>query len=162
MSETISLGDKAPDFILPDTELNQRSLTEFKGKKIVLAFFIGAFTAVCTKEACSFRDSMARLTELNAQIIGISVNDAVENKAFAEKNRLPFPVLSDFDRKVTKMYGMEASDAEGNKNSMVTKRRSRAIVIIDKNGIIRYMWTAEDSTKEPDYSKIEQALQQIE
>ena len=102
MSSKIKVGDKAPDFTLPDTDKKQRSLKEFLGKKVVLAFFVGAFTSTCTKEMCEFRDSMARLTDLKAQVIGISVNDPFSNKAFAEKNRLPFPVLSDYKREVIK------------------------------------------------------------
>ena len=84
------MGDKAPDFALPDTELKTRSLKEFRGHKVVLAFFVGAFTSVCTKEMCAFRDSMARLTDLKAQVIGVGVNDPFSNKAFAEKTGYPF------------------------------------------------------------------------
>lgn len=85
MPNPIKVGDKAPDFTLPDTDLKPRSLKEFLGKKVVLAFFVGAFTSVCTKEMCAFRDSMARLIDLKAQVIGISVNDPFSNKEFAEK-----------------------------------------------------------------------------
>ena len=94
MSSEIKVGDKAPDFTLPDTDKQPRSLNEFLGKKVVLAFFVGAFTSTCTKEMCEFRDSMARLIDLNAQVIGISVNDPFSNKAFAEKNRLPSQYLT--------------------------------------------------------------------
>ena len=102
MSTKIKVGDKAPDFTLHDTDKKPRSLKEFLGKKIVLAFFVGAFTSTCTKEMCEFRDSMAQLIDLNAQVIGISVNDPFTNKAFSEKNRLPFPILSDYNREVTR------------------------------------------------------------
>jgi len=88
MANQIKVGDKAPDLALPDTEMKTRSLKEFSGHRVVLAFFVGAFTSVCTKEMCAFRDSMARLTDLKAQVIGVSVNDPFSNKAFAEKNRL--------------------------------------------------------------------------
>jgi len=66
MINKVKVGDKAPDFTLPDTELKPRSLREFLGNKTVLAFFVGAFTSVCTKEMCAFRDSMARLIDLKA------------------------------------------------------------------------------------------------
>jgi len=102
MANQIKVGDKAPDFTLPDTDLKTRSLKEFRSKKVVLAFFVGAFTSVCTKEMCAFRDSMARLIDLKAQVIGISVNDPFSNKAFAEKNRLTFSILSDYNRQVIK------------------------------------------------------------
>jgi peroxiredoxin len=87
----IKVGDQAPDFTLPDTEMKDRNLHEFLGQKIVLAFFVGAFTETCTKEACSFRDSMDRLTDLNVQVIGVSVNDPFSNKAFKEKKSVTVP-----------------------------------------------------------------------
>jgi peroxiredoxin len=91
MVSKINVGDKAPDFTLPDVDLKPRSLKEFLGQKIVLAFFVGAFTSTCTKEMCEFRDSMSRLIDLNAQVIGLSVSDPFSNKVFTEKNRLPVP-----------------------------------------------------------------------
>jgi len=159
MANQIKVGDKAPDFTLPDTDLKPRNLNEFLGKKTVIAFFVGAFTSVCTKEMCAFRDSMARLINLNAQVIGISVNDPFSNKAFAEKNRLPFPVLSDYNRQVIKAYGVETPDFGGLNGYTVAKR---SIFIVDKNGVVRYVWITEDPSVEPDYKKVENALEKIE
>src|SRR3990170_1282521 len=102
MANTLKVGDKAPDFTLPDTELKPRSLKEFQGSKVLLAFFVGAFTSVCTKEMCAFRDSMARLVNLKAKVIGISVNDPFSNRGFVERNWLTFPILSDYNRQVIK------------------------------------------------------------
>jgi peroxiredoxin len=158
MANQIKVGDEAPQFTLPDTNLKQRSLKQFLGKKTVLAFFVGAFTSVCTKEMCAFRDSMARLIDLKAQVIGISVNDPFSNKAFAEKNRLPFPIFSDYNRQVIKAYGVETTDFVGLKGYSVAKR---SIFIIDKNGVIRYVWMTEDPSVEPDYKEIEDALEKI-
>jgi peroxiredoxin len=158
MPNQIKVGDKAPDFTLPDTDLKQRSLKEFLGKKIVLAFFVGAFTSVCTKEMCAFRDSMARLIDLKAQVIGISVNDPFSNKEFAEKNRLTFPVLSDYNRQIIKTYGIEMHNFAGLDGYTVAER---SIFIIDKDGTVRYVWMSEDPTVEPDYAEIEKALQRI-
>ena len=159
MANQIKVGDKAPDFTLPDTDLKPRNLNEFLGKKTVIAFFVGAFTSVCTKEMCAFRDSMARLINLNAQVIGISVNDPFSNKAFAEKNRLPFPVLSDYNRQAIKAYGVETPDFGGLNGYTVAKR---SIFIVDKNGVVRYVWITEDPSVEPDYKKVENALEKIE
>jgi peroxiredoxin len=159
MTNQIKVGDQAPDFTLPDTDLKSRSLKEFLGRKVVLAFFVGAFTSVCTKEMCAFRDSMARLIDLKAQVIGISVNDPFANKAFAEKNRLPSPILSDYNREVIRTYGVETPDFAGLKGYTVAKR---SIFIVDKNGLVRYVWTTEDPAIEPDYAEIEQALEKIE
>ena len=158
MNNKVSVGDKAPDFILPDTDLKPRSLSEFLGSKIVLAFFVGAFTSVCTKEMCAFRDSMARLTSLKAQIIGIAVTDPFSNKAFAEKNRLSFPILSDYKREVIQTYGIELPDFAGLAGYTTAKR---AIFILDKDGIVSYIWITDDPTVEPNYGEIENFLEEM-
>ena len=158
MTNQIKVGDKAPDFTLPDTELKKRTLKEFLGHKIVIAFFVGAFTSVCTKEMCAFRDSMARLTDLEAQVIGISVNDPFSNKAFAEKNRLTFPILSDYNRQAIKAYGVETPNFGGLDGYTVAKR---SIFIVATNGTIQYVWTTDNPTIEPNYKEIEAALEKI-
>jgi peroxiredoxin len=158
MANQIKVGDKAPDFTLRDTDLKPRSLKDFLGRKVVLAFFVGAFTSVCTKEMCAFRDSMARLIDLKAQVIGISVNDPFSNQAFAEKNRLTFPILSDYNRQVIRTYGVETPDFAGLDGYTVAQR---SIFIVDKNGKVRYVWTTEDPTIEPNYKEIESALEKI-
>jgi peroxiredoxin len=158
MPNLVKVGDKAPDFTLPDTDMKQRSLQEFLGKKMVLAFFVGAFTSVCTKEMCAFRDSMARLIDLKAQVIGVSVNDPFSNKEFAEKNRLTFPILSDYSRDIIKKYGVEMHNFAGLNGYTVAER---SIFIVDKNGVVRYVWMSEDPTVEPNYAEIEKALKRI-
>jgi glutaredoxin-dependent peroxiredoxin len=158
MSSKIKIGDMAPDFTLPDTEMKTRSLKEFMGQKIVLAFFVGAFTSTCTKEMCEFRDSMARLIDLNAQVIGISVNDPFSNKGFAEKNRLPFPILSDYKRVAIKAYGLEMPDFAGLNGYTVAKR---SIIILDPQGVVRYAWVSENPAIEPNYQEVQNALEQI-
>ncbi len=158
MSIKIKVGDKAQDFTLPDTDLKPRSLKEFLGQKVVLAFFVGAFTSTCTKEMCEFRDSMARLIDLDAQVIGISANDPFSNKGFAEKNRLPFLILSDYKREVIKTYGLELPDFAGLDGYTVSKR---SIFILDEKGIVRYVWVSDNPAIEPDYQEIQNILQQI-
>ncbi|MCL2359727.1 MAG: peroxiredoxin [Nitrososphaerota archaeon] len=143
----IKMGDRAPDFMLLDENMKPRSLQEFLGHKVVLAFFVGAFTATCTKEACTFRDSMARYTNLEAQIIGIRVNSPTSNKDFATKNRLPYPILSDPDLTASKRYGLEPP--------------RHSIFILDKEGLIRYIWIAPNPAIEPDYKEIQVALTKI-
>ncbi|HUK84378.1 MAG TPA: peroxiredoxin [Candidatus Acidoferrum sp.] len=158
MSSKTKIGDEAQDFTLPDTNMEPRSLKEFRGKKVVLAFFVGAFTSTCTKEMCEFRDSMARLIDSDAQVIGVSVNDPFSNKGFAEKNRLPFPILSDYKREVIKTYGLEMSNFAGLDGYTVSKR---SIFILDKNGIVRYVWVSDNPAVEPNYQEIQNVLQQI-
>lgn len=158
MEGQVKVGDKAPDFNLPDTEMAMRNLSEFRGQKVVLAFFVGAFTSTCTKEMCAFRDSMARLINLNAQVVGISVNDPFSNKAFADKNRLPFPVLSDYKREVVKAYGLEHTNFAGLSGYTVAKR---SIFILDKDGVVRYAWVSDDPAIEPNYAEIQKMLEKI-
>jgi len=159
VARTPEVGEKILDFTLPDTDLKPRSLHQFQGQKVVLAFFVGAFTSVCTKEMCAFRDSMARLINLKAQVIGISVNDPFSNKGFAEKNMLAFPILSDVNREVIKAFDLEAPDFAGLKGYTVAKR---SIFVLDRNGIVRYTWITEDPTVEPNYDAIEKTLAKID
>jgi peroxiredoxin len=154
----IKVGDKAPDFTLPDINKNPRSLHEFYGKKIVLAFYPGAFTSTCTKEMCQFRDSMANLIGLNAQVVGVSVNDPFSNMGFSEKNMLPFPLLSDYKREVIKQYGIELVDFAGLKGYTVAKR---SVFLLDEQGVVRYIWVSDDPSVEPNYQEIQKTLKQI-
>jgi glutaredoxin-dependent peroxiredoxin len=158
IGHTPVIGEKAPDFTLPDIDMKLRSLHEFQGQKVVIAFFVGAFTGVCTKEMCAFRDSMARLIDLKAQVVGVSVNDPYSNKGFAEKNRLTFPILSDYKREVIKAYNLELPDFAGLKGYTTAKR---SIFVLDKNGVVRYTWITEDPAVEPNYVKIEEVLSEI-
>jgi peroxiredoxin len=159
MSTKVNVGEKAPDFTLPDTERKMRKLSDFQGRKLVLAFFPGAFTSVCTREMCSFRDSLTMLNELKAQVVGVSVNDPFSNKGFAEKNMLIFPLLSDYNRDVIKLYGVELKDFAGLKGYTAAKR---SVFVLDRNGIIRYKWISDDPGIEPNYKEIQSSLAQLE
>ena len=101
---------------------------------------------------------MARLIDLNAQVVGVSVNDPFSNKGFAEKNRLPFPILSDYKREVIKTYGLELADFAGLKGYTVAKR---SIFILDETGIVRYAWVSDNPAVEPNYEEIQKVLEQI-
>ena len=150
----LTVGAKAPDFTLYDTEKKPRSLSEFVGKKTVIAFYPGAFTGVCTKEMCTLRD---QLTTLNATVVGISVDAPIANKAFAAQNHLNFPLLSDFTREVSKKYtGLY-------ENFTVTgyTAAKRAAFVLDAKGIVKYAWISEDPGVEPNYGEIKKALDAI-
>ncbi len=155
---SIKVGDKAPDFTLPDVDMKPRNLKEFLGKKVVLAFFPGAFTSTCTKEMCMFRDSMSKLSDLKAQVVGVSVNDPFSNKGFSEKNMLPFPILSDFKREVIKQWGLELHNFAGLKDYTVAKR---SVFVLDESGTVRYVWVSDNPALEPSYEGIRKALEQI-
>lgn len=154
----LTVGAKAPDFTLYDTSRNLRSLKEFLGKKTVLAFFPGAFTGVCTKEMCTFRDSLTNFSILNAQVVAISVDAPFANKAFAEKNLLEFPILSDYTRKTSKQYGGVHENFAGMQDYTAAKR---SVFVLDKNGIVRYAWVSEDPGVEPPYDEINKALESL-
>ena len=127
-------------------------MKEFLGKKVVLAFFPGAFTGVCTKEMCTFRDS---LQTLPGQIVAISVNDPFSNKGFAETHQLQFPILSDYTRETIKKYNIVSNDFAGLKGYTAAKR---SVFILDENGVVRYKWVSEDPGKEPNYEEIKSTL----
>jgi len=152
------VGQKPPDFQLPDQDRKTKSLKDFSGKKLVLAFIPGAFTSVCTKELCTFRDSTQNLNTLNAQVIGIDVNDPFTNKAFADENRLQFPVLSDYARITVRAYKINHDDFAGLKGYTAAKR---SIFVLDDKGTIRYRWVSDDPMKEPNYEEIKTALTKI-
>lgn len=151
----IKTGDKAPDFTLPDTDKNQRSLKEFLGKVTVLAFYPGAFTGICTKEMCSLRDALANFNALNAQIVGISVDSPFANKGFATQNNLSYPLLSDYTRKVSSEYCGLYDDFGGLKGYTAAKR---SVFVLDKQGVVRYAWISENPGVEPPYAEVEKAV----
>ena len=155
---SIEVGQKPPDFQLPDQDKKQRALKDFLGKKTVLAFFPGAFTSVCTKEMCTFRDSMQAFNSLSAQVVGISVNDPWTNKAFAEANKLQFPILSDYTRETAKKFSVFHEDFAGLKGYTVAKR---SVFVLDGKGVVRYRWITEDPGKQPNYDEIKDALAKI-
>jgi peroxiredoxin len=108
---------------------------------------------------CSFRDSVAKLSRLNAQVVGISVNDPFTLKGFAERNSLNFPLLSDYRRTAITEYGVQLPDFAGLKGYTVAQR---SIFIIDRDEKVRFSWVAADPSIEPDYKLVEEELRKIE
>ena len=152
----LKVGDKAPDFKLLDTDRKERSLSEFLGKKTVLVFYPGAFTGVCTKEMCTFRDSMTTFNNMNAQVVGISVDTPFSNKGFSDANKFTFPLLSDFTRTVSKQYCGIYEDFAGLKGYTASKR---SVFVLDTNGVVKYSWISETNPgAEPPYDEVNKAL----
>ena len=149
---SIEVGQKLPDFELFDQTKTSKSLKAFSSKNTVLAFFPGAFTGVCTKEMCTFRDSIQNLP---GNVVAISVNDPFTNKAFADMHHLPFPILSDYTRETIKKYNIFHDDFAGLKGYTAAKR---SVFVLDQNGIVRYKWVSDDPGKEPDYAAIKEVL----
>jgi peroxiredoxin len=148
------VGAKAPDFTLPDQDRAPVTLSEqLKKGPVVLAFFPAAFSSVCTTEMCTFRDSAADLNKVNATVLGVSVDTFFAQKAWADAQKLNFPLLSDFNKTVIRQYGVVNPDMIGLKD--IAKR---AVFVIDKGGTVRHREVLEDARNEPDYGKIKQAL----
>jgi len=147
------VGSTAPDFTLTNQDRQPVSLSGQRGKPVVLAFFPAAFSSVCTKELCTFRDSLAKLGQAKAQVYGISVDTFFTLKAFQDHEKLTFPLLSDFNKQVIRDYGVFNEDMIGLKG--IAKR---AVFVIDKDGIVRHREVLEDARNEPDYDKVFSAL----
>ena len=154
----VDVGQAGPDFSLYDTDRQQRTLSEFKGQNVVIAFFPGAFTGVCTTEMCTLRDSLSQFNSMNAQVIGISVDGAMAQKAFSDQNNLGFTVLSDFQRQVVGLYDVPLPNFAGMEGYVAAQR---AVFVLDKDGIIRYKWVAESPGNEPTYEEVRQAVGQL-
>ena len=152
------VGQAAPDFTLYDTDRNQRSLSDFKGKNVVLAFFPGAFTGVCTTEACTLRDSVDQFNSMNAQVIGITVDGPFAQKAWSDQNNLNFPFLSDFSREVINQYGVAFPNLAGVEGYVVA---NRAVLVLDQEGVVRYKWVAPNPGIEPNYEEVKAAVSSL-
>jgi peroxiredoxin len=150
-----NIGDKAPDFELPDPEMKPRKLSEFYGKKTILAFFPAAESPVCTAEMCALRDSLDQLRDLGANVVGISVDGPFANKFFVQNRHLNFPVLSDYKRDVIRKYGIVMPNLGSLKEYNAAKR---SVFILDENGKVIYRWISDNPLVEPSYSEIKDVL----
>jgi glutaredoxin-dependent peroxiredoxin len=151
-----NIGQEAPSFQLPDIEMKNRSLEEFRGKKLVIAFFPAAESPVCTSEMCALRDSLAALKSLGAQVVGISVDGPFANKIFTENRHLNFPILSDYKREVINKYGIVMANLGPLEGYDAAKR---SVFVLDENGIVKYRWVSDNPLVEPNYDEIRSSLQ---
>ena len=155
---SIAIGTKAPAFSLYDTEKNKVNLEDFKGKNLVILFFPLAFTSVCTAELCSVRDTLATYNNLNASVVGISVDTPFTLGKFKAEQQLNFPLLSDFNKEVSQAYGAFYDtfvlDLKG-----VAKR---AAFVIDKEGVVRHAEVLEVAGNQPDFEAIKNTLASLQ
>ena len=136
----LKIGDDAPTFTLPDSQGNQVSLNDYKGKWAVLYFYPKDDTPGCTKEACQFIDDFKTLEALGAKVIGVSIDDSFSHKKFAEKYNLPFPLLSDASGEVADRYGAL-------NNFLVIKLAKRYTFLINPQGKIAKIYLSVDTSK---------------
>jgi glutaredoxin-dependent peroxiredoxin len=150
------VGTKAPDFTLPNQDRQSVTLSAELSKKdaVVLAFFPAAFSSVCEKELCTFRDQLGGLNHLpKAQVLGISVDTPFALKAFAQQQKLNFPLLSDFNKDAIRAYDVVNPEMVGLRD--ISKR---AVFVIGRDGTVRYKEVLDDARNEPNYEKLNAAL----
>jgi thioredoxin-dependent peroxiredoxin len=159
----VDVGDAAPDFELPGTEGQSFKLSEHRGKNVVLAFYPGDATTVCTKQFCSYRDNADKLDGLNAEVIGISPQSVDSHERWVEEQELNVPLLADEDLAVSKSYGVtgwlgplarftELKETPGGRYVQ------RAIFVIDAEGIVRYRHVSRTGATYQSVEDIERAL----
>lgn len=150
---TIKVGQKAPGFKLVGTDLKPVSLKDFQGKNLILHFFPLAFTSVCTTQMCTARDEENDYAQLNAVVVGVSVDSPFVLKKFAAENQLNFPLASDFNRRVSKAYGVLFEDDFMG----LSQFSKRSAFVIDGDGIIQYAEIT-DGKSLPDFEAIKAVL----
>jgi peroxiredoxin Q/BCP len=147
----MKIGENAPDFTLKDGDGNDWKLSEQKGKTVVLLFYPGDNTPVCTKQLCSVRDNWADYAATGAEVVGISTDSDASHKDFAEKHNLPLTLLADEKGETLEKYAVK---------SWLPGRAARAVVVIDKAGVVRYQKTESLSLFRPKDDDILTAIAQ--
>ena len=152
----MNIGEKAPDFKLVTTAMKSITNKDFKDKNVVLLFFPLAFTSVCTQEMCVASDDMNAYKDLDAEIIGVSVDSPFVLQKFGEENKIGFTLASDFDRSASKAFDtLFEDDFLG-----LTGFSKRSAYVIDKEGMLRYAETT-DGKSLPDFDKIKETLKAL-
>ena len=161
----IAVGSKAPDFSLKSKTaagLTDVKLSENFGKKnTVLLFFPAAFTGVCTQEMCDITAGLNGYSGLNADVVAISVDTPFAQEAWAQKEKITVPLLSDYDHKVAKEYGVMYDSFLPQMNLGMGGVPKRSAFIIDKTGVIQYMESNDDARQLPDFDKIKAKLTEL-
>lgn len=150
----LQIGQAAPDFSLYDSDKQLITLSEQSGSNVLLLFFPLAFSSVCTSEMCSMRDNLKTYEKLSAKTFGISVDSLYSLKKFKEDQHLNFPLLSDFNKEVSKAFGC-LYDTFSYRMKGVSKRSA---FIIDKAGIVQYAEVLENSAEQPDFEAVQVKL----
>lgn len=157
---TLDVNQQAPDFhaMRADGEtVDEFRLYENLGQKhIVLAFFPLAFTGVCTNEMCAFRDQLPQFSDLNAQVYGISVDSPFSLNVYIQQNELTFPLLSDFNREISRSFGVLHDELKG-----LREISKRSVFVLDPEGIVRYRWVSDDPGQMPDLEAVRSALREL-
>jgi peroxiredoxin Q/BCP len=147
----IKIGARAPEFELPGTSGRTYKLSDYDGSGVILAFYPGDFTPVCTKQFCSYRDDGDRIEALGVQMLGISPQSVDSHERFADRHGLPIPLLSDPDKRVARAYGVVGPGGF----------IRRSVFLIDGDGIVRYRHVALFGLRYQDVGDLEKAVELI-
>jgi len=154
----VQIGQPAPDFTLFDTEKNEVSLSDFKGKNTLLLFFPLAFTGTCTQELCSMRDDLSKYNDLGSEVLGISVDSLFTLGKFKEEHNLNFTLLSDFNQTTCAAYGAQYEEFVFGMKGVA----KRSAFVIDADGIIQYAEVLDDAPSLPDFEAITEKLSSLQ
>lgn len=151
-------GDTAPDFTAPlaTGDIEEFTLSDRLADEapIVLAFFPGAFTSVCTTEMCAFQDRLASFNDLDASVYGVSRDSPFTLNEFREQNDLEFGLISDYNKEIIDEYDVAMDFADLGVHGVA----KRSVFVVDGDGQITYSWVSDDPGVEPDYDEVEQAV----
>ncbi len=153
---SLQVGDKAPDFKLFSSALKEVSLSDYKGKKLVVHFFPMAFTGTCTTQLCTMRDSFGYYEGMNAEVIAISVDSPFTLAKFKEDQAYQFPLLSDFNKEISQAYFTFYEEFVFNLKGV----SKRSAFVINEQGVITYAEVLEVATDLPDFDAIKKAVSQ--
>ena len=150
----LKTGDQAPDFKLYSSDKAEVSLSDFRGKNVVLLFFPAAFTGVCTKELCGIRDTMSVYNSLNTDVLAISVDAVYTLGKFKEDQAFNFPLLSDFNKETITAFDCKYDQWNFDMKGVA----KRSAFVVDKEGIIRHAEVLENAGDLPDFEAVNSVL----
>jgi thioredoxin-dependent peroxiredoxin len=162
----LDVGDRAPDFELPGTGGRTYRLTDYRGQKLILAFYPGDATTVCTKQFCSYRDEGDRIDQLGAEVLGVSPQSLESHEHWVKERELNVPLLADVDLEVSKSYGVTGwigplGRLAGLKDTPGGRYVMRSIFIVDEQGIVRHRQVSRTGSSYESVGDLERALAAI-
>jgi thioredoxin-dependent peroxiredoxin len=159
----VDVGDVAPDFALPGTGNTTYRLSDLRGRNVVLAFYPGDDTRVCTAQFCSYRDNADRLDELDAEVLGISPQSVDSHERWMQERNLNVPLLADEDLAVSRSYGVlgwagPLAKLAGVEGSLSGRYVMRAVFVIDADGVVRYRHVSRTGSRFQTVGDLERAV----
>ncbi len=155
----VEVGEKAPDFTIPNENNQPVTLSHELGKgPVVLSFYVFDFTGVCQGQLCSMRDRFPDLQKYGATVFGISTDSPHSHRAFKEKEGFQYHLLSDWNKEVSRKYGVQYDDFGPTHLHGVSKR---SVFVLDKTGTVKFKWVTEDPKVPPDINKVIEAVQKV-